>query len=259
MLDHTILDKEQEKLETYNNLSATLAKVSPASVAAIAPTLASVISSHSKQRQAVQDDVHDLTNVWDDFMALFVENVTRRIDVKVNSAVARIREEADIQAARIARMRASLPNNAEPPVRPAVDVPPKRKYEDEPRRWEERTPHRPNQPRYVREADRSPDEKRARLGEHPDVSSSRAYPSDSRINGHGDSLHASYPASSRVLLSHSSPGGHAHGAMNTHQAGEGQSKVPKDVDGKDQSSVGTVLPYPSVSESYSLSRLQARA
>ena len=66
VLDTAAYDKEEEKLETYNNLASTLAKVSPAAVQAITPSLELVMATRKQQREKVQQNYARLTHVWED-------------------------------------------------------------------------------------------------------------------------------------------------------------------------------------------------
>jgi len=207
-LDNAACDKEQEKLESYNNLSSTLAKVSPASVAAIAPTLASVIASHSKQSEKVQVDLKRLTDVWEDTTALFAENVCQAIDKRMDSAITRIREEADKE---ISRIMAAAKKAEVPPTSGGI---PKRKYEDEPPRWDDRSSYRDGTPRdsgRYNDRNRSPEGKRARLmsTSYSDSQQKHALGPESRNGGHNNET----SLSSRGAVIQSSPVQQAHRSL----------------------------------------------
>ncbi|KZV71652.1 hypothetical protein PENSPDRAFT_399193 [Peniophora sp. CONT] len=179
VLDTAAYDKEEEKLETYNNLASTLAKVSPAAVQAITPSLELVMATRKQQREKVQQNYARLTHVWEDVFALFVSGATKAIDTAADAAAARLRREADAQIdrtraevdaqlkriARTAQSERDLTTHAIKKVQREESTTQKRKH-DEDRRWEER----PERSSYTKEREsasgyREPESKRPRYSE----------------------------------------------------------------------------------------------
>ncbi|THH11580.1 hypothetical protein EW146_g7984 [Bondarzewia mesenterica] len=91
--DTAAYDKEEEKLRTYSELSATLAKVSPSATSAVAPTLAAVTINHAKYRDTIQSDFRKLGHVWEDVFEHFVTGVVRAVDLELANTVNRWRKE----------------------------------------------------------------------------------------------------------------------------------------------------------------------
>ncbi|KAI0318947.1 hypothetical protein OF83DRAFT_1113068 [Amylostereum chailletii] len=151
--DSAEYDKEDEKLRAYQELSTTLARISPSSAAAIAPSLTAVISNHAKYRDKVNTDFKRLARAWENVFELFVDATSRSIDAKVEDALLRIRDEADHQVKRI-EMQERAP-------------PPKRKFDED---WDSRPSQYHAESSRTSEMhgyDRSPDYKRTRQSSPP--------------------------------------------------------------------------------------------
>jgi hypothetical protein len=189
MLENAEYDKEEEKLETYNNLSSTLAKVSPESVSLFAPTVTSILQSHSKQLERMQADYRRLSSIWEDIFGTFVQRLKRTMDANLDNAIQRLHEETDAQIERIKAAASAVTLNANNGETTSSDQAysrdaAKRKFEEE-RRWEERTHHRNDSAHaeYQFAHERGSEPKRTRIGSED----SKQYLSFNTVSANGAS------------------------------------------------------------------------
>ncbi|KAF8077968.1 hypothetical protein FPV67DRAFT_1662744 [Lyophyllum atratum] len=88
--------REDKKLRAYTELSSTLAKVSSTAAAAVMPALAEVLLRQAQGKQRAEDNLKAISGVWSEVFDIFVTEISHAVDAKLNEALKRICEEAEL-------------------------------------------------------------------------------------------------------------------------------------------------------------------
>ena len=95
MQDSCQLDKEEERLKAFTELSAELSKAAPSTAMAVTPALAAVITSHAKCKERVTAHVKELDSLWENLFSIFVTNIVKTTNISLEHAVASLHKERD--------------------------------------------------------------------------------------------------------------------------------------------------------------------
>jgi tRNA/tmRNA/rRNA uracil-C5-methylase (TrmA/RlmC/RlmD family) len=93
------MERESRKLETYTDLSSTLAKVSPSAAASVAPSLAAIVQNHALYKSQVEDDLNALTHIWEDVFQVFIRGVGNVLDMGLEDALRTLKKEKEKNSA----------------------------------------------------------------------------------------------------------------------------------------------------------------
>lgn len=86
--------KEEENIQTYKKISTTLERISATAATAITPQLSRSLVVQADCKKAIEEKEKRMQNIWTDAVEGFVKDVTREIDVGLQSALISIRQEA---------------------------------------------------------------------------------------------------------------------------------------------------------------------
>ncbi|THU90713.1 hypothetical protein K435DRAFT_841352 [Dendrothele bispora CBS 962.96] len=92
--DTLTFNQEERKLETYNDISVTLARISESAASAVGPPLAEVILSHAQSKERLEEGIRTLGDSWDKVFDMFVAEVTQTINTRLEMALQTMRVEA---------------------------------------------------------------------------------------------------------------------------------------------------------------------
>ncbi|OAX44629.1 hypothetical protein K503DRAFT_194455 [Rhizopogon vinicolor AM-OR11-026] len=93
--DSCQLDKEEERLKAFTELSSELSKAAPSTAMAVTPALAAVITSHAKCKERVTACVKELDSLWENLFSIFVTNIVKTTNINLEHAVASLHKERD--------------------------------------------------------------------------------------------------------------------------------------------------------------------
>ncbi|OJA21620.1 hypothetical protein AZE42_01662 [Rhizopogon vesiculosus] len=93
--DSCQLDKEEERLKAFTELSSELSKAAPSTAMAVTPALAAVITSHAKCKERVTACVKELDSLWENLFSTFVTNIVKTTNINLEHAVASLHKERD--------------------------------------------------------------------------------------------------------------------------------------------------------------------
>ncbi|KAK7467101.1 hypothetical protein VKT23_004161 [Stygiomarasmius scandens] len=92
--DTLTLNQEERKLHTYNDISATLSRISESAASAVAPPLAEIILTHAQSKERLEEGFRTLGESWDKVFDIFVTDVTQTINNRLEVALESMRDEA---------------------------------------------------------------------------------------------------------------------------------------------------------------------
>jgi hypothetical protein len=95
MQDTVALERETQKLETYAELSSTLAKVSPAAAASVAPAMANIVQNQGLYKTQAEEDLSALKHIWEDVFQLFIKTTGEALDLSLREAINALRREGE--------------------------------------------------------------------------------------------------------------------------------------------------------------------
>ncbi|KAG1756806.1 uncharacterized protein EDB91DRAFT_1094491 [Suillus paluster] len=93
--DSCQLDKEEDKLKAFTELSSELSKAAPSTAMAVTPALAAVITSHAKCKERVAARVRELDSLWENLLSNIVTAVVKTTDINLERAIASLHKETD--------------------------------------------------------------------------------------------------------------------------------------------------------------------
>ncbi|KAK7054918.1 hypothetical protein VNI00_003381 [Paramarasmius palmivorus] len=98
-VQNTVKHADDERhLQSINQMSATLSKISADAATAVAMPLADTIINHVRSKERVESDFEALEGAWQNMFDAFIAEVTTVIDRGVESALIRIREQVRTMA-----------------------------------------------------------------------------------------------------------------------------------------------------------------
>lgn len=89
------MERESQKLETYTELSSTLAKVSTSAAASVAPALANIVQNRALYEAHVEEELNALSHIWEDVFQAFVRGVGNAMDVSLQEAISTLKKEGE--------------------------------------------------------------------------------------------------------------------------------------------------------------------
>lgn len=87
-------DRQGKKLETYTEISTTLAKVSNSAAAAVAPNLAEILLDHAHTKNRLDQGLNAVGQVWQEIFLAVTKEVGKVIDSSLQQALVALRTEA---------------------------------------------------------------------------------------------------------------------------------------------------------------------
>ncbi|KAG1731900.1 hypothetical protein EDB19DRAFT_1310580 [Suillus lakei] len=93
--DSCQLDKEEDKLKAFTELSTELSKAAPSTAMAVTPALAAVITSHAKSKERVAARVRELDSLWESLLSNIVTTIVKMTDINLERAIALLHKETD--------------------------------------------------------------------------------------------------------------------------------------------------------------------
>ncbi|KAF9246539.1 hypothetical protein BU15DRAFT_58564 [Melanogaster broomeanus] len=93
--DTCFLDREEDKVKAFTNLSSELSTAAPSTAIALAPALAGVITSYTKTRERVEDHVGELESLWKTLFSTLEEDISKLIDSRQREAIAALHKEKE--------------------------------------------------------------------------------------------------------------------------------------------------------------------
>ncbi|KAG1853702.1 hypothetical protein DFJ58DRAFT_728097 [Suillus subalutaceus] len=93
--DSCQLDKEEDKLKAFTELSTELSKAAPSTAMAVTPALAAVITSHAKSKERVAARVRELDSLWESLLSNVVTTIVKTTDINLERAIALLHKETD--------------------------------------------------------------------------------------------------------------------------------------------------------------------
>jgi hypothetical protein len=93
--DSCQLDKEEDKLKAFTELSTELSKAAPSTAMAVTPALAAVITSHAKSKERVAARVRELDSLWESLLSNAVTTIVKTTDINLERAIALLHKETD--------------------------------------------------------------------------------------------------------------------------------------------------------------------
>ncbi|KAG2144987.1 hypothetical protein BD769DRAFT_943108 [Suillus cothurnatus] len=93
--DSCQLDKEEDKLKAFTELSTELSKAAPSTAMAVTPALAAVITSHAKSKERVAARVRELDSLWESLLSNVVMTIVKTTDINLERAIALLHRETD--------------------------------------------------------------------------------------------------------------------------------------------------------------------
>ncbi|KAG2111519.1 uncharacterized protein F5147DRAFT_771670 [Suillus discolor] len=94
--DSCQLDKEEDKLKAFTELSTELSKAAPSTAMAVTPALAAVITSHAKSKERVATRVRELDSLWESLLSNIVTTIVKTTDINLERAIALLHTETDV-------------------------------------------------------------------------------------------------------------------------------------------------------------------
>ncbi|KAF7304865.1 C3H1-type domain-containing protein [Mycena kentingensis (nom. inval.)] len=95
-------EKAGEKLTKYNEISSALSRISQAAATSVAPTLADIMLRHEQCKHRVDENFKALGGLWEEVFDVFVNEVVRVIDGKLENALVALKAEGETQALQLA-------------------------------------------------------------------------------------------------------------------------------------------------------------
>lgn len=94
-LDTGAQAREEQQLQTYTEISSTLSRYSASAAASVAPTLADVILKQAQSKQRIEENSTAIGTIWTEAFDIFVTEVIRLINARVDATLKTIREEGN--------------------------------------------------------------------------------------------------------------------------------------------------------------------
>lgn len=88
-------DKEQARLQTYNQISSTLASISSVAAAAVSPTLENITRNLSQNESQVEDSLKALAQLWEEVFGVLATEIANVINVKLEAAIMKVNTECE--------------------------------------------------------------------------------------------------------------------------------------------------------------------
>ncbi|KAH7889714.1 hypothetical protein F5I97DRAFT_577375 [Phlebopus sp. FC_14] len=93
--DACILDREEEKLKAFTELSSDLSNAAPTTAMAVIPALASVITSHAKCKDGVEQRIRELDSLWSSLFSALEDDISKLISSRLHDAIATLHKKRD--------------------------------------------------------------------------------------------------------------------------------------------------------------------
>ncbi|KAK0197133.1 hypothetical protein F5146DRAFT_30287 [Armillaria mellea] len=80
-------ERQEKKLKSYTEISATLSKVSNSAAASVAPNLAEILLSHAQTQNHIDKGFAAIGNIWQEIFGVVISEVNEIINASVEDAV----------------------------------------------------------------------------------------------------------------------------------------------------------------------------
>ncbi len=80
-------DRQEKKLQTYTEISATLSKVSNSAAAAVAPNLAEILLNHAHIKNNLDQDLDAIGKIWQEIFSAVTKEVGSVINASLQEAI----------------------------------------------------------------------------------------------------------------------------------------------------------------------------
>ncbi|KAJ3977768.1 hypothetical protein EV361DRAFT_532163 [Lentinula raphanica] len=92
--DTVLLDQEERKLQTFNEISTTLAKISASSAASVAGPIADILLAHAQSKERLDENFRLLGAAWEKVFNSFMVEFSTGLENKLQAALASVKNEA---------------------------------------------------------------------------------------------------------------------------------------------------------------------
>ncbi|KIK59902.1 hypothetical protein GYMLUDRAFT_666719 [Collybiopsis luxurians FD-317 M1] len=106
--DTALLDQEERKLQTFNEISATLSKISPSSAGAVAGPIADILLAHAKSKERLDENFRLLGAAWENVFNSLLAEFSQCLENRLQAALASVKNEAGIAVNQLKRRRRSI-------------------------------------------------------------------------------------------------------------------------------------------------------
>lgn len=93
--DSCQLDREEDKLKAFTELSTELSKAAPSTAMAVTPALAAVITSHAKSKERVAACVKELDSLWESLLSNVMTTIVKTTNINLERAITLLHREKD--------------------------------------------------------------------------------------------------------------------------------------------------------------------
>lgn len=80
-------ERQEKKLKSYTEISATLSKVSNSAAASVAPNLAEILLSHAQTQNHIDKGFAAIGNIWQEIFGVVISEVNEIVNASVEDAV----------------------------------------------------------------------------------------------------------------------------------------------------------------------------
>ncbi|KAJ3998179.1 hypothetical protein F5050DRAFT_1275176 [Lentinula boryana] len=94
--DTVLLDQEERKLQTFNEISTTLAKISASSAASVAGPIADILLAHAQSKERLDENFRLLGSAWEKVFNSFMVEFSMGLENRLQAALASVKNEAEI-------------------------------------------------------------------------------------------------------------------------------------------------------------------
>lgn len=121
-------ENEDKKLQTYTELSTTLAKISPSAATAVAPTLASITTSRMQCKERMDSDLQLVEHAWEEIFDTFAHEISAVIEVNLQNALTTLTKEGEKNVQTVIESGSSMKRKLEAMTSEMRDVRRERRY-----------------------------------------------------------------------------------------------------------------------------------
>ncbi|KAJ4469454.1 hypothetical protein C8J55DRAFT_523995 [Lentinula edodes] len=94
--DTVLLDQEERKLQTFNEISSTLAKISASSAASVAGPIADILLAHAQSKERLDENFRLLGAAWEKVFNSLMVDFSMGLENRLQTALASVKNEAEI-------------------------------------------------------------------------------------------------------------------------------------------------------------------
>ncbi|KAF5391439.1 hypothetical protein D9757_001911 [Collybiopsis confluens] len=106
--DTVLHNQEERKLQTFNEISTTLSKISASSAGVVAGPIADIILAHTKSKERLDVNFRQLGAAWENVFGTLMAEFSLNLENKLQAALTSVKNEADNVLHQLKRRRESL-------------------------------------------------------------------------------------------------------------------------------------------------------